>query len=94
LIAFHEGEETEHVSEWWGHAVDLDFRFLSEDTVSSRLTEAGLQIEAMLRRSPYVGYEVETTRVYLQARKPDLGWGALSPESEWSTLGGSESMTD
>jgi SAM-dependent methyltransferase len=94
LVAFHEGEETEHVSEWWGHKVNLDFRFLSEATVSSRLTGAGLQIEGMLRRSPYVGYEVETTRVYLQARKPDLGGGSLSPESEWSTLGGSESVTD
>jgi SAM-dependent methyltransferase len=70
LVAFHEGEETKHLSEWWGHEVDLDFRFLSEGTVSSRLTEAGLEIEAMLRRSPYVGFEVETTRVYLQARKP------------------------
>jgi ubiquinone/menaquinone biosynthesis C-methylase UbiE len=70
LVAFHEGEETEHVSEWWGHEVDLDFRFLNDDTVSSRLREAGLEIEAMLRRSPYVGFEVETTRIYLQARKP------------------------
>jgi SAM-dependent methyltransferase len=70
LIAFHEGEETQHVSDWWGHEVDLDFRFLTEAGVSSRLATAGLQIEAMLRRSPYVGYEVATTRVYLQAHKP------------------------
>jgi hypothetical protein len=61
--------------------------------VSSRLREAGLEIEAMLRRSPYVGFEVETTRVYLQARKPHLGRGSLSSVSEWSTLGGSESVT-
>jgi ubiquinone/menaquinone biosynthesis C-methylase UbiE len=69
LVAFHEGDESQHVSQWWGHQVDLDFRFLSEATVSSQLSEAGLQVEAMLRRAPYLGYEVETTRVYLQARK-------------------------
>jgi SAM-dependent methyltransferase len=70
MVSFHEGEGSRHVSEWWGEAVDLDFRFLSQATVSSRLTEAGLPIEAMLRRAPYVGYEVETTRIYLLARKP------------------------
>jgi ubiquinone/menaquinone biosynthesis C-methylase UbiE len=70
LVAFHEGEKTQHVSDWWGHEVDLDFRFLTEAGVSSRLTGAGLRIEAMLRRAPYVGYEVDTTRIYLQARKP------------------------
>jgi SAM-dependent methyltransferase len=70
LVAFHEGDESQHVSDWWGHEVDLDVRFLSEAAISARLTGAGLQIEAMLRRAPYVGYEVDTTRVYLQARKP------------------------
>jgi SAM-dependent methyltransferase len=70
LVAFHEGDGSEHVSEWWGHEVDLEFRFLQEAAVSSRLTDAGLQVEAMLRRAPHVGYEVETTRIYLQARKP------------------------
>jgi SAM-dependent methyltransferase len=70
LVAFHGGDQSQHVSDWWGHEVDLDFRFLSEATVASRLTGAGLQIEAMLRRAPYVGYEVDTTRVYLQAQKP------------------------
>jgi ubiquinone/menaquinone biosynthesis C-methylase UbiE len=69
LVAFHEGDGSQHLSEWWGHEVDLEFRFLTETAVSSRLTAAGLQIEAMLRRAPYVGYEVDTTRVYLQARK-------------------------
>lgn len=70
LVAFHVGEEVRHVTDWWGHGVDLDFRFFETDAVAAHLESAGLPVEAVVERAPYVE-EVATRRAYLLARRPD-----------------------
>jgi ubiquinone/menaquinone biosynthesis C-methylase UbiE len=69
LISFHVGTEVRHVDEWWGKAVDLDFRFLDPDDVITHMSAAGLITEARIERLSYRG-EVETRRGYLIARRP------------------------
>jgi ubiquinone/menaquinone biosynthesis C-methylase UbiE len=69
VVAFHVGEEVRHVTDWWGHGVDLDFRFLETDAVQGHLERAGLTVEAVLERSPYA-QEVATRRAYVLARRP------------------------
>ncbi|MEU1540426.1 class I SAM-dependent methyltransferase [Actinacidiphila glaucinigra] len=67
LVAFHTGEETRRVTQWWGHEVDVDFHFHDAATVSGALAGAGFEIEARMERAPYP-QEAETRRVYVLAR--------------------------
>lgn len=69
LIAFHIGDSVVHLDEWWDHPVDLDFRFLPVERVSSALEQAQFTIEALLQRSPYPGVEHPSQRAYILARK-------------------------
>ncbi len=68
LVAFHVGAETRHLTEWWGHEVDLDFRFLEPDAIARLLADAGFAVTASLVRDAYP-QEVETRRAYLLARR-------------------------
>ncbi|MGK5531573.1 class I SAM-dependent methyltransferase [Streptomyces sp. URMC 129] len=68
LVAFHVGSEVRHLTEWWDHAVDVDFHFLEQDTVAGHLTAAGFTVEATLERAPHPR-EAETRRAYLLARR-------------------------
>lgn len=68
LVSFHVGTEVRHRSEWFGHAVDLDFRFFELETVTHALESAGFALEVQLERAPYVE-EAETRRGYLLARR-------------------------
>ncbi|MEV5611142.1 methyltransferase domain-containing protein [Streptomyces sp. NPDC052225] len=68
LFAFHVGEETRHLDEWWGHEVDLDFRFLQPARIAGLLEEAGFTVEMSMERAHYAG-EVDTRRAYLLARR-------------------------
>jgi SAM-dependent methyltransferase len=70
LLAYHVGEETRHLDEWWGRAVDLDFHFFATDEVTRWLEAAGFVVEARVEREPYAPAEVATRRGYLLARKP------------------------
>lgn len=69
LLAFHVGLEVRHLDDWWGHSVDIDFRFLQTKRVVPLLESAGLVVEARLERQNYPE-EVETRRAYLLARRP------------------------
>jgi ubiquinone/menaquinone biosynthesis C-methylase UbiE len=69
LVAFHIGQDVLHLDEWWQHSVDLDFRFLPVDTVTSALVQARFTIEAVLQRSPYPAVEHQSQRGYVLARK-------------------------
>jgi ubiquinone/menaquinone biosynthesis C-methylase UbiE len=69
LVSFHVGEEVRHVTDWWGHDVDLRFHFLETEIVAGHLEAAGLPVEARLERAPYER-EVDTRRAYLLARAP------------------------
>jgi SAM-dependent methyltransferase len=68
LVAFHIGSEVRHVTDWLGHAVDVDFRFLEPAHVAGTMEDAGLGVEARLERTSYPE-EHETRRGYLLARR-------------------------
>jgi SAM-dependent methyltransferase len=68
LVSFHIGSEVRHFTEWWGHQVDLDFRFLETPDVARAMEGAGLAVEARLERISYPG-EVDTRRGYLLGRR-------------------------
>lgn len=70
LVAFHAGTEVRHLDDWWGHPVDVDFRFLLPSAVAALLETAGFEIEATLERAHYP-QEPETTRAYVLARRPE-----------------------
>ncbi len=72
LASFHLGEEVRHVTDWWGHGVDLDFRFLETAAVAGHLESAGMVVEAVVERAPYA-QEVSTRRAYVVARRPLTG---------------------
>ncbi|WP_407565499.1 class I SAM-dependent methyltransferase [Streptomyces sp. 184] len=69
LVSFHAGTEVRHLDDWWGHRVDVDFRFLEPAAVAGLLRAAGFDVEATLERTHYP-QEPETTRAYLLARRP------------------------
>ncbi|MFE9653132.1 hypothetical protein [Micromonospora sp. NPDC006431] len=41
LVAVHLGSEVRHLDEWWGHRVDVDFHFLTGETLLGALGDAG-----------------------------------------------------
>jgi SAM-dependent methyltransferase len=69
LIAFHVGAEVRHFSEWFGHDVDVDFRFHEPQNVTAALEAAGFTLQARLERVAYPA-EVDTRRAYLLAGRP------------------------
>lgn len=70
LLAFHRGEEIVHLDEWWDTPVNLDFVFFQPIEMCAYLREAGLSIEVMMERAPYVAAEHPSQRVYICAGKP------------------------
>jgi ubiquinone/menaquinone biosynthesis C-methylase UbiE len=71
LLSFHVGEEIRHLDEWWGHEVDVDFRFLDPGHVAGLLEAAGFTVEMRMERPNYP-HEAETRRAYLLARVPGV----------------------
>ena len=69
LVSFHIGTEVRHLSEWFGHDVDVDFRFFELDDVVDALQSAGFALEMRLERAPDPE-ETETRRGYVLARRP------------------------
>jgi SAM-dependent methyltransferase len=67
LVAFHIGSEVRHLDQWWGQAVDVDFRFFQPPEIAEVIEGAGFRTEMRLERDSYPG-EVETRRAYLLAR--------------------------
>ena len=68
LIAFHIGSEERYRDEWWGHQVDVTFRFFEPGDIIELLQGAGFVVEVRLERLSYPE-EVETKRAYLLARR-------------------------
>ncbi|MDG4861942.1 methyltransferase domain-containing protein [Streptomyces sp. T-3] len=68
LVAFHMGAEVRHLDEWWGHDVDVDFRFLDPAHIADLLEAAGFTVEMRMERTHYAA-EAETRRAYLLARR-------------------------
>ena len=62
LIAFHQGSETIHSAELWGHTVNLDATFFTSSEIIGQLERTGFQIEAAAERDPYPEVEYQSRR--------------------------------
>jgi SAM-dependent methyltransferase len=69
LLAFHAGAEVRHLSDWFGHDVNVDFRFYEPADVAAALEATGFTLQARLERAAYPA-EVNTWRAYLLAGRP------------------------
>jgi SAM-dependent methyltransferase len=70
LLAFHLGDDSIHLEEWWGQKVCVDFFFFRSDEVATYLREAGFDIEEIIEREPYPDIEHQSRRAYIFARRP------------------------
>lgn len=70
LFTFHIGEETIHLNEFLGKAVDMDFMFFTTDFICRCLEGIGFQEIEVVERDPYPDVEYQSRRAYLFARKP------------------------
>lgn len=70
LLAFHIGDETIHLDEWWGQTVSVDFFFFRPAEVADCLRAAGFEIEEIIEREPYPDVEHQSRRAYVFARRP------------------------
>jgi ubiquinone/menaquinone biosynthesis C-methylase UbiE len=70
MIAFHIGDETRHLEEWWGNEVSIDFHFLQPALIEEELRAAGFDIREHLVRDPYPEVEHPSRRAYIWAQKP------------------------
>jgi SAM-dependent methyltransferase len=71
LLAFHVGDETVHLDEWWGQPVSLDFRFFRPEDMADLLRRAGFEVEEIVEREPYPDVEHPSRRAYIFARKSE-----------------------
>jgi hypothetical protein len=71
LVAFHVGDAdvapggTRTLSTWWGHDVDLTFRFLDPAAEVAAPGRAGPPTVARVEREPYAGVEHPSRRCTL-----------------------------
>jgi SAM-dependent methyltransferase len=70
LLAFHIGDDSIHLEEWWGQKVCMDFFFFRSDEVATYLREAGFDIEEIIEREPYPDIEHRSRRAYIFATRP------------------------
>jgi SAM-dependent methyltransferase len=83
LLAFHVGQETLHLDEWWGQPVSADFIFFEKDEMEGYLRAAGFEIEETVERPPYLNVERQSQRAYISARKPAPKGVRLSQSSRF-----------
>lgn len=69
LLAFHAGDQTIHIDEWWGQPVSIDFNFYLVGEMESWLRKARFQRVETLQRDPYPEVEHPSKRAYLFAYK-------------------------
>jgi SAM-dependent methyltransferase len=73
LLAFHVGDEVIHLEELWGKHISLDFFFFRIEDIQQYLLSAGLEVEEIIKRSPYgPNVEHQSRRAYVFARKHQL----------------------
>jgi len=70
LLAFHIGDDTVHLDEWWGQDVSVDFFFFRSDEMGGYLRAAGFEVEDIIEREPYPDIEHQSRRTYIFARRP------------------------
>jgi SAM-dependent methyltransferase len=70
LLAFHIGDDSIHLDEWWGQKVCVDFFFFRSDEMATYLREVGFDVEEIIEREPYPDVEHQSRRAYIFARRP------------------------
>ena len=70
LLAFHDGDRVEHIDEFLGEAVSLDFVFFTRAEMEDHLNTAGFELVWGRQRHPYPDVEAQTERIYLLSRRP------------------------
>jgi SAM-dependent methyltransferase len=70
LLAFHIGDETLHLDDWWDQKVNVDFFFFRVEEMTTHLRAAGFEIEEIVEREPYPDVEHQSRRAYIFARRP------------------------
>jgi SAM-dependent methyltransferase len=78
LLAFHIGDESVHLDDWWDQKVNIDFFFFEPKEIAIKLQAAGFEIEEIIEREPYPDVEHQSRRAYVFARRPELS-GSTSP---------------
>lgn len=71
LLAFHVGDRVEHIDEFLGAPVNLDFVFFTRSEMEDHLDTAGFELVWARQRGPYPDVEAQTERAYLLARRPE-----------------------
>lgn len=69
LLAFHIGDETLYLDDWWEQKVNIDFFFFQPKQVARDLQAAGFEIEEIIEREPYPEVEHQSRRAYIFARR-------------------------
>jgi SAM-dependent methyltransferase len=70
LLTWHIGDDTLHVDEFLGKAVNLDFMFFRTDFIVHCLEISGFTEIDVIERDPYPDVEYQSRRAYALARKP------------------------
>ena len=71
LLAFHVGDETVHLDEWWEKSVSVDFHFFRSEAMCEWLQRAGFRVDAVREREPYAeAVEHQSRRAYISASAP------------------------
>jgi len=70
LLAFHLGQETVHLDQWWEKTVSIDFFFYERGEMKEALLAAGFELAESIERDPYAEIEYPSRRAYVFARKP------------------------
>jgi uncharacterized protein len=68
-LAVHEGAETRHLDEWFGHDVDIDFALHGREDVVAAVEAAGFREVEWYVRGPSSPREAQTDRLYVLARR-------------------------
>lgn len=71
LLAFHVGDETVHLDDWWERKVNIDFFCFQPEQMARDLQAAGFEIEEIIEREPYPDVEHQSRRAYIFARSPE-----------------------
>ena len=70
LLAFHIGDETVHLDDWWGRQVSVDFHFFRPEEMVGYLVSAGFDVQEIIGSDPYPNVEHPSRRAYIFAEKP------------------------
>lgn len=72
LLAFHIGDDTIHLDDWWDQKVCIDFFFFQPTEMAGYLIAAGFEIDELIEREPYPDVEHPSRRCYIFARRPKV----------------------